>query len=102
MSRVAVSSERWSVFVWRVVACHMTSYFVIGWLASTLLGYRDLFGTADSPASGSWQYMRGFDSPWVAAGPMLQVVRGALFGFVLWPVRSIWVSDQSGVWRVWM
>jgi hypothetical protein len=101
MAQTAAAPGPWLEFAWRVVACHMTSYFVIGWLASSVLGYRELFGSGDSPAPGAWQYMRAFDSPWVAAGPMLQVVRGLLFAGVLWPLRSLWVDEQTGAWRVW-
>ena len=75
----------------------MTTYFVIGWLASSVLGYRELFS-----GSSSWQYMRGFDSPWVPAGPVLQCVRGALFGLVLWPVRALWLDEPRGWLRVWL
>jgi hypothetical protein len=87
--------------VWRVIASQVTSYFLIGWLASTIAGYRELFGTEVAPGAESWRLMRGFDSPWVAAGPVLQVVRGALFGCVLWPLRSYWLDHRYGVWRMW-
>lgn len=73
----------------------MTTYFVIGWLASTVLGYRELFGT------GVWQNMRSVDSVWVAAGPALQCVRGCLFGLVLWPLRELWLGRTCGWLRIW-
>ena len=80
----------------------MTTYFLIGWIASSVLNYRGLFGSDASQGDGSWQYMRGFDSPWVAAGPMLQWMRGLLFAFVLWPLRRLWIEDERGWLTVWL
>ena len=86
-----------STFVWRITASHMTSYFILGWLASTVLDYRSAF------ASGALAgYMLDFGSPWVAAGPALQVVRGVLFGLVLWPAREPLLGQPHGVWRLWI
>jgi hypothetical protein len=57
-------------FAGRVVACHVVTYLVCGLVASNLLDY-----------ASRWQdplfaFMRPLDSPWVALGPALQVVRG--------------------------
>ena len=43
---------------------------ILGILAATLLDYKDLFN-----AGALAGYMRPLDSPWIAAGPALQVVR---------------------------
>ena len=87
---------RLHTFVWRSIACQMTTYFAIGWLASTALSYRELFGI------GVWHHMRSVDSVWVAAGPVLQSVRGCLFGLVLWPLRELWLDRQYGWLRIWL
>jgi hypothetical protein len=88
-------------FIWRTIACQMITYFAIGWLASNLFGYRELFGMQNAH-DGSWQYMRSFDSPWIAAGPILQCIRGLLFGLVLWPVRALWLDEPNGWLRIWL
>lgn len=95
-------SERLTTFVWRLIACQMTTYFIVGWLASSTFNYRELFSAGASHADGSWQYMRSFDSPWVAAGPILQCTRGALFGLVLWPLRELWLHERNGWLQVWL
>jgi hypothetical protein len=79
----------------------MVTYFVIGWLSSSVFGYRELFASS-SAHDGSWQYMRSFDSPWVAAGPIIQCIRGSLFALVLWPVRALWLDETHGWLRVWL
>jgi len=95
MERVLSAQTSLRTFVWRSIACQMTTYFVIGWLASSALSYSDLFG------SGAWQHMRSVDSVWVAAGPALQCLRGCLFGLVLWPVRGVWLDERHGWAQIW-
>ena len=68
-------------FTWRVVASHVVTYFVAGLAAFTLLDYASLYSTTDLKL-----LMRPTGSPWVAAGPALQLIRGTLFGLVLWPL----------------
>lgn len=102
MSDVAAPQAGLPTFVWRSITCQMTSYFVIGWLASSAFNYRELFATGGSPAGTSWQYMRGFDSAWVPAGPILQCIRGCLFGVVLWPLRRAWLDQPRGWLRLWL
>jgi len=79
-------------FAWRVMACHMASYFVAGLLAYTLMDYRGLFQTP-----GLAQFMRPLESPWVAAGPALQVFRGLLIAAVLFrSAACFWRAAQAG------
>lgn len=62
-----------------------------GLLASTLLGYAAWWDT--EPLA----HMRSLDSPWVAAGPALQVLRGLIFAVVLFPFREP-ILERSGGW----
>ncbi len=80
-------------FTWRVSACHVVTYMVAGLLASTLLGYADWWNT--EPLA----HMRPLDSPWVAAGPALQLLRGLIFAVVLFPFRQR-ILDQRDGWLV--
>lgn len=87
---------RISTFVWRVTALHILTYFVVGLLAFTLLDYRSLYAQTELR-----HLMRPTSSAWVAAGPVLQVIRGVVFGLVLWPVRDIIVEAKRGTLVLW-
>lgn len=86
-------ADRLGVFLWRVLACHTVTYFAAGLFAYLLLDYRGLFL---SPALAC--FMRPVDSPAVALGPALQVVRGLIFGLALHPFRHVFL-DRAGGWR---
>lgn len=75
-----MESPSFRTFLWRVTASHVISYFVVGLIAFTVLDYRTLYAETELR-----HLMRSTDSAWVAAGPALQLIRGALFGLVLWP-----------------
>lgn len=83
-------------FVWRVTAAHTVAYFAAGLFALAVLRYEELFG------QGSLSFMRSTDSPWVAAGPALQVVRGVMLGAVLVPFRSIFLKRKRGWLYFWL
>jgi hypothetical protein len=78
-------------FIWKVSSSHMISYFIAGVLAFYFMNYREHY------ASESLSHlMRPTDSPWVAIGPALQLFRGALIAFVLYPFRKVFLEDRSG------
>jgi hypothetical protein len=79
-------------FLWRVVASHVISYFIVGLIAFTVLDYRTLYAETELR-----HLMRSTDSAWVAAGPALQVIRGIIFGLVLWPFADRIVTTGGGV-----
>jgi len=78
-------------FAWRVTACHVVTYMIAGLLASTMLDYAAWWET--KPLA----HMRPLDSPWVAAGPALQLLRGLVLAAVLFPFRSR-ILEQRGGW----
>lgn len=60
---------------------HTLTYFLMGILALNFLNYEDVF------VSGALEnYMRPTDSPWVAAGPALQWIRGIIFALAFYPL----------------
>jgi VanZ family protein len=87
----------WVQFGWRVSACHIVTYFIAGVLAFYLLNYRQAYLTTMLSA-----FMRPTDSLWVAAGPSLQIIRGILFGFVLWPVKDFFLKANRGWVKLWL
>jgi hypothetical protein len=78
-------------FVWRIVACHVLTYFVFGLIASTLFDYRTLYAETELR-----HLMRSTDTAWVAAGPALQFLRGTVFAIVLWPLAGRLVDGARG------
>ena len=87
----SVADTRFGQFWFRSTACHMVSYFIAGVLAYTLMDYKGLFQT-----QGLSQLMRPMDSPWIAAGPALQVFRGLVLAAVLYPFRHILLDEPKG------
>lgn len=84
-----------AVFVWRVVATHVLTYFVVGLAALFLLDYRELYRDTELRF-----IMRPTESPIVALGPVLQIVRGLLFGVVLWPFATR-ILEPRGAFALW-
>ena len=84
-------------FVWRVTALHTVTYVAAGLLFSQLFDYTSFF---DSDALSV--YMRPVSSPWVAAGMALNIVRGVLFGVVLWLFKDIFLFTKNGWLKLWM
>lgn len=86
----------WPKFLWRISASHIVSYFIMGVIFSTLLNYKGNF------ASSALSFMRPTDSPWVAAGPSLQIIRGILFALVLWPIGEVFLQRKKGWVILWL
>ncbi|GHT69120.1 hypothetical protein FACS189452_09640 [Bacteroidia bacterium] len=83
-------------FVWRVAVCHTVTYFVMGIIFSTLFNYGDLFTTDIIGV-----YMRPITSKWVALGPVLNIVRGVMFGFILWVFRDTIICSKYAWLKTW-
>jgi len=84
-------------FFWRISASHMVTYFLAGIFAYNLLNYKELFETG--PLSC---FMRSTDTPWIAAGPALQIIRGLIFTLALWPFRSTILENKTGWLKLWI
>jgi len=74
----------------------MITYFAMGLFAMAVLDYEKAFDTP--PLS---YLMKPVDSPWVAAGPILQVVRGLVFAVSLWYFRSNFLNADYGWLKLW-
>ena len=83
-------------FVWRITASHTIAYFIAGVFALVVLRYDEIFGV------GALSFMRPTDSVWVAAGPGLQVIRGVLLSFFLFPFRTIFFETKNGWVKFWL
>ncbi|MCK5443694.1 MAG: hypothetical protein KAJ23_17550 [Maribacter sp.] len=85
------------LFLWRLTAVHMITYFAMGLLFMYLFNYRNLF---ESGTLGL--IMKPIDSPWVPLGLGLQLFRGLIFGIVLWPFKSVFLFKKNGWLKLWL
>jgi hypothetical protein len=82
--------------VLKTATVHTATYFVMGLIALTLFDYATAF--AQGPESA---YMRPITDPWVAAGPLLQPIRGLLFGIVFYLFRDALFTRAGGWLTAW-
>ena len=80
-------------FFWRITATHMVSYFIMGIIASNLLNYEELFNQSET--------FRPYNSPWIVAGPSLQIIRGLVFALALWYFKEAFINVKYGWLRLW-
>jgi len=85
------------IFFWRITSTHIITYTITGIIAMLLLNYREQFETGTLSL-----LMKPIDSPWVMAGPVLQVTRGLLFSIVLWPFRTNILYQKNGWLKLWL
>ena len=93
----SVDKLKFGTFFWRISSAHMVSYFVMGILAAFVLDYKRTF--AEPPLS---YLMKPVDSPWVAAGPALQILRGLVFAGALWFFKDNFLFKDHGWLRLWV
>lgn len=90
-------ADAFGIFLWRITAIHIITYFIIGIIAMNIFDYESVFTDGNL---GS--FMKTIDSPWVALGPSLQIFRGLIFAIVLWPFRSIFLYGKDGWFKLWL
>lgn len=79
-----------SVFIFRVTVAHTAAYFFAGVFAILFMNYREHF-TSDSLG----MLMLPVDSPIVALGPGLNIIRGILLGILLLSVRETILGEKG-------
>jgi hypothetical protein len=70
---------------------HTITYFLMGILAYTFLGYTERFAQADMAG-----WMRQTSDPMVMAGPLFQPLRGIIFALAFFPLREILFGKKNG------
>ena len=85
-----------STILVKTALAHTVTYFLMGLAALALLGYADKY--ADPAVS---VFMRQTTHPLVAAGPLFQVIRGALFGIVIFLLRDLVLGRKHGWLTLW-
>jgi hypothetical protein len=81
----------------KTIVAHTVTYFAVGLLAFTVFDYTTRFA---DPALRC--FMRQTDHPMVAAGPLLQPIRGFLFGAVFYLLRNVLFRERDGWLRMWI
>ena len=95
-SEAGVSNAGFAGFALRMTLCHMVTYWIFGMAAFLLLDYKSLF-----ESEGYALLMRPISSKWIAAGPLLQVIRGLIFALVLFPFRAVILQAPWGWLKMW-
>lgn len=95
-ARSAELRPAFAAFAWRVLSLHVLTYFLIGLAAFLVFDYRRAFETTELR-----YLMRPTTSPWVAAGPALQIFRGILFAAILYPLAAFILSRKDSVLLLW-
>jgi hypothetical protein len=81
-------------FFFRVTACHVITYMILGILAYNIMDYPTQFKDECS-------IMIPTDSPRVALGPSLQAIRGLIFAIALYPFRRVFLDESWGWLKLW-
>ena len=81
-----------TIFIWRIVSLHTIVYFIAGIFAMVFLNYKEQFASEVMSV-----IMRPVDSPWVALGPCLQVIRGLIIAVILLPFKEIIISKNGWI-----
>lgn len=81
----------------KTIVTHTVTYTVVGLLASTLFSYASLFTV--TTLSG---FMRPFSDRIVMAAPLLQPVRGVLFGLIFYLLRDVFFARRRGWLIMWL
>ncbi|WP_034440005.1 hypothetical protein [Clostridium ihumii] len=82
-----------SKFIFKITIIHIITYVVCGIIFMTLFDYQSTLAQAG---------MRDTNSLIVGLAPVFQIVRGALFGIVLWVFRNSFINSKYGWLIIWM
>jgi len=81
-----------TTFIWRVSSMHTIAYFIAGLFALFFMNYEERFASEFLSI-----IMRPVDSPWVAVGPSLQIIRGIIIALILLPFKEIIISRNGWI-----
>ena len=84
-------------FIWRITAAHTIAYFCAGIFALLMVDYEDWFSEGAISS-----FMLPTDTPIVALGPALQIIRGLIMGLVLMPFRNVIIGGNHGFFKLWL
>ena len=98
MDAITTSGEiRFKELAVKTIVVHTATYFVMGLLAMEFMDYVHQFAQP-----GLQTYMRSLSDPLVAAGPLFQPIRGALFALAFYPIREVLFHKKNGWAIMWL
>jgi len=77
-------------FIWRFSYAHASAFMIAGIFAMMFMNYEYLFLT--EPLS----FMRPTSDPIIPLGATLQLLRGIIYGLVLYPLRKAFFEEDKG------
>lgn len=80
-------------FILKVTIIHVVTYIVCGMLSMMLFDYQ---------SSVEQIGMRDMNSQIISLAPLFQIIRGFLFGIVLWIIRDVFLSKKNGWLIIWI
>jgi hypothetical protein len=83
-------------FAVRVMVVHTVTYLVFGIVMSRVFDYASVFQMETIR-----DFMRPIDSPFVMAGPVLQILRGLVLAIGVWPLRRFLLEHRRGWLVLW-
>lgn len=75
----------------KTIVVHTVTYMLVGLLAFTFLNYSEGFL---APELACW--MRPTDDPMVMVGPLVQPIRGLVFGLAFFPLKEVLFLRKNG------
>ncbi len=84
-------------FIWRITAAHTIAYFCAGIFALLVIDYKEWFSEGAISS-----FMLPTDTPIVALGPALQIIRGLIMALVLLPLRKVFIDGNYGFFKLWL
>ena len=81
--------------VWIITYAHTIAFFLAGVFAMLFMNYEELYIT--EPLSF---FMRPTTDPIVALGMVLQIFRGIIVAFVIYPLRKAFFEEKYGYWKL--
>jgi hypothetical protein len=97
-------SSSFATFVGRATLVHFLSYSLVGalffGLGLNVIVYYE--ANPDPIMRGYQEIFRATDSALVAAGPLFNIIRGLLFGLVLYPFRETFITRKWGWAYLWV
>lgn len=84
-------------FLFSVTVFHTVTYFIFGFVASSIFNYKEVFGLPVIT-----EYYQAFGSVSNVLGPVIQVFRGVLFGLVLLPFKRTIAESRYGWLHLWL
>lgn len=84
-------------FILKTTWLHIVTYILCGIIFSSIFNYHNLFAI-----DGVDKFMREFEGLSTLLGPLVQIIRGVLFGLVLILFKDTFINKKYGWLRLWI